>query len=157
MNRFKRGGSAAILVCAAALAILPGARAWADAKGPEEVVRTYLTALQKGDFGAAYDCLTPYMVRDEQKDAWVKEQTVIMKLAEAQISSFQVFPAKVNGDKASVPNLLKSKDKFINQTGEPEYELYTLVRGGGDQSWKIDRQELVETDAVSKWFPASAK
>ena len=156
MNRLRRAGCAAILVCAAALATVAASRAWGETRGPEDVVRTYLGAMQKGDFATAYDCLTPYMVRDEKKDAWVKEQSVIMKLADAQISSFQVFPGKVEGDKASVPNLLKSKDKFINQTGEAEYELYTLVRAG-DQGWKIDRQQLLETEAVSKWFPASAK
>ena len=37
--------------------------------------------------------------------------------------------------------------------GLNEYELYTLVQGP-DKKWQIERQALVETDAVHKWFPA---
>jgi hypothetical protein len=128
----------------------------ADVQTPEQVVRAYLTALKAEDYASAYGLLTPDMTRSQDKDTWVREQTIIMKLGEAQINSFEVFPAKVDGDKAIVPNLLKSKDKYLNQTGADEYELYRLVRTP-DQTWKIERQELVETDKVSKWFPASVQ
>lgn len=127
-----------------------------QARSPEDVVRTYLAALQKGDFGTAYDVLMPFMVRDLGKTAWVTEQLAIMKVADVQISSFQVFPAKLDGDKAIVPNLLKSKDKFINQTGANEYELYTLVHGP-EGGWKIQQQQLVESDAVADWFPPAVR
>jgi len=142
-----------VLLCALLLGASSGARA--ESKSPEDVVRTYLTALKGGDFATAYDCLTSYMVRNQDKATWVREQSAVMKLSGAKINSFQIFPAKLEGDKATVPNLLKSSDNIINQTGEDEYELYTLTKNG-DQGWKIDRQQLVETDAVSKWFPPSA-
>jgi hypothetical protein len=122
---------------------------------PEDAVRTYISSIKSGDFAKAYSVLTPNMARNQDEAAWVREQTLVMKLADVQIQSFEVFPAKVEGDKAVVPNLLKSKDKFINQTGEPEYELYTVVRGP-DKKWKIEQQQLVETDAVAKWFPKQA-
>jgi len=123
------------------------------AESPEAAVKAYLGALKSGDFASAYDQLTPEMTRNQPKENWVGEQTLVMKLGEVQISSFEVFPSKSEGaDKAKVPNLLKSKDKFINQTGADEYELYTVVRGP-DGRWRIELQELVETDNVSKWFP----
>jgi hypothetical protein len=123
---------------------------------PEEVVKSYLTAMQKGDFKAAYTLLTPDMRGNLDEAKWIAQQTIVMKLGEVQIDSFEVFPAKFQGGKAIVPNLLKSKDKYINQTGANEYELYTLVLGP-EKKWQIDQQELVETDAVSKWFPPSVK
>lgn len=115
-------------------------------------MRVYLTAMKNGDYGTAYDCLTPFMVRDQGKLAWIAEQTAIMNVADVRISAFEVFPARLDGDKAIVPNLLKSTDKYINQTGANEYELYTLVHGP-DGKWKIEQQQLVESDAVEKWFP----
>ncbi len=125
-------------------------------ESPEAAVKAYLGALQSGDLAAAYEQLTPQMRKDLSKEKWVGEQTLVMKLGEVQIMSFQVFPSRPEGaDKAKVPNLLKSKDKYINQTGADEYELYTVVRGT-DGRWHIDLQELVETDNVSKWFPADA-
>lgn len=123
---------------------------------PEAVVRAYLEALRAGNFAAAYDLLTPYMVRDQGKIAWVAEQTAVMNVADVEINGFEIFPARLDGDKAIVPNLLKSKDKFINQTGADEYELYTLVRAP-DTGWKIEQQQLVETDAIARWFPESAR
>ena len=119
---------------------------------PEEVVKTYLEAIKKGDFKAAYAVLTPEMRGDLDEEKWVAQQIVVMKLGEVTIDSYRVFPAKMEGGKAIVPNLLKSRDKYINQTGANEYELYTLVQGP-DQQWRIDQQALVETDAVRKWFP----
>src|SRR5262245_14856386 len=125
----------------------------AGADSPEAAVKAYLGALKSGDFPTAYEQLTSQMTRSQPKEQWVGEQTLVMKLGEVQISSFEVFPAHTEGaDKAKVPNLLKSKDKFINQTGADEYEIYTVVRGA-DGRWRIDLQELVETDNVAKWFP----
>jgi hypothetical protein len=127
------------------------------AESPEAAVKAYLTALKSGDFATAFDQLTPQMTRNQAKEAWVTEQAVVMKLGEVQIASFEVFPARSEGaDKAKVPNLLKSKDKYINQTGADEHELYTVVRGA-DGRWRIEQQELVETDNVSKWFPPGTK
>lgn len=128
----------------------------AGSESPEAAVKAYLGALQSGDLPTAYEQLTPQMRRDQAKERWVAEQTLVMKLGEVQIMSFQTFPARPEGaDKAKVPNLLKSKDKYINQTGADEFELYTVVKGA-DGRWHIDQQELVETDNVSKWFPPEA-
>jgi hypothetical protein len=119
---------------------------------PEEVVKLYLDSVQKGDFKTAYPLLTPDMRGNLDEEKWVAQQIVVMKLGEVTISSYRVFPAKMDGAKAIVPNLLKSKDKYINQGGLNEYELYTLVLGP-DKKWQIEQQALVETDAVHKWFP----
>lgn len=123
----------------------------ADGK-PEDVVRRYLESIKKGDFKAAYPLLTAEMQGNLDEEKWVAQQIIVMKLGEVTIDSYRIFPAKMDGAKAIVPNLLKSKDKFINQTGANEYELYTLVKAPEGQ-WRIDQQALVETDAVSKWFP----
>jgi hypothetical protein len=135
---------------------LPGG-ARAEEKGPstpppEEVVKSYLTAMKGGDFATAYELLSPDMRGSDPKDAWVLKQNAIMKIADVQITSFEVQPAKIDGKRAMVPNLLNSKDKFINQTGLIEYELYTLLQAD-DGTWHIDQQQLVETDAMEKWFP----
>ena len=130
--------------------------AGAGAESPEAAVKGYLTGLQSGDLASAYELLTPQMRRDQPKQQWVGEQTLVMKLGEVKILSFQTFPARAEGEgKVQVPNLLKSKDKYINQTGADEYELYTVLKGA-DGRWRIEQQELVETDNVSKWFPPEA-
>jgi hypothetical protein len=156
MTRTRAGERAvrtvALALALAALGACSGGSTGSGASTPEDAVRGYLQALQAGEYGKAYDFLMPHMVREQGKVAWIAEQTAIMNLAEVTIDSFEVFPARVDGDKAVVPNLLKSKDKYINQTGANEYELYTLVRGDGG-GWKIQQQQLVESDAVQNWFP----
>ena len=121
-------------------------------EAPETVVATYLGALQSGSYATAYDTLGPNMTAEKGKLAWVAEQTALMRAADVKIDSFEVFPARPTGDKVVVPNLLKSSDKFINRGGANEYELYTLVRGD-DGRWKIEQQQLVESDGVAAWFP----
>jgi hypothetical protein len=138
---------ALVVVGAAGLAAADDAE-----RKPEEVVKLYLESIQKGDFKTAYPLLSPDMRGNLDEEKWIAQQTVVMKLGEVTISSYRVFPAKMDGGKAIVPNLLKSKDKYINQGGLNEYELYTLVLGP-DKKWQIDQQALVETDAVHKWFP----
>ena len=97
-------------------------------ESPEAAVKAYLGALQSGDFAAAYEQLTPQMRRTEPKEKWVGEQTLVMKLGEVQISSFQVFPARTGGrgqgegaEPAQVQGQVHQPD------GADEYELYTLV------------------------------
>ncbi|MEY4948199.1 MAG: hypothetical protein RL698_410 [Pseudomonadota bacterium] len=119
---------------------------------PEAVVGDYLVALQSGAYATAYDLLTPNMTAEKGKIAWVTEQAALMRIAEVKIESFEVFPARPQGDKVIVPNLLKSTDKFINKGGANEYELYTLIRAD-DGRWRIEQQQLVESDAVANWFP----
>jgi hypothetical protein len=74
-----------------------------------------------------------------------------MAFADVKIFDTQVFPGKVEGEKAFVPNVLSSQDRFVNQLGLTEYELYTLVKEGG--AWKVDQQLIVEPPDVPKWFP----
>lgn len=137
------------LACALA-ACSAGGPAAADT--PETVVASYLGALQSGNYATAYDTLAPHMTADKGKIAWVAEQTALMRVADVRIDSFEVFPARARGEKVIVPNLLKSTDKFINKGGANEYELYTLGRGE-DGRWRIEQQQLVESDAVANWFP----
>jgi hypothetical protein len=88
----------------------------------------------------------------KSKDVWVKESQYIFSFSEAKIFDFQIGKAKIEGDKALVPNLLSSQDKFLNQLGVEEYELYTLVKEDG--AWKVDQQqEVVEQAEIAKWFP----
>jgi hypothetical protein len=119
---------------------------------PEETVKQYLTAFQSGDFKAAYPLVSKSMAQNKGLEDWTKEQQWIMQMAEAKIFDFKVYPGKVEGDKAYVPNVLNSQDKFLNQLGVVEHELYTLVREGG--RWKINQQQIVERVDLSKWFPA---
>ena len=66
----------------------------------------------------------------------------MMGFADVKIFDFTVYPGKVEGEKAQVPNILESQDRFVNTLGLTEYELYTLVREDG--AWKVDAQILVE-------------
>ena len=152
IGRFAVARASALALAVAFAAVAGCDRSAPGAGTPEEVVTRYLGALKSGNYSAAYDLLSPFMVREQGKVAWVAEQTALMNLAAVEILSFEVFPAKPDGDKAVVPNLLISKDKYINQTGANEYELYFLSRGP-DGGWRIDQQQLVETDAVANWFP----
>jgi len=122
-----------------------------DSRSPEETVRRYLAALKAGDFNAAYDVISKAMKQGKEREVWVKEQKAGMAFADVKIFDFQVYPGKVEGDVARVPNVLSSQDRFVNQLGLTEYELYTLVREDG--AWKVDRQLIVEPGDVVKWFP----
>jgi Domain of unknown function (DUF4878) len=136
-----------------------GARAGgADAASPEDVLKGYLSAIQNQQFDKAYDLVSKAMKTDRKtgqvkpKEVWVKESQYIFGFSEAKIFDFKVQPAKIEGGKATVPNLLSSQDKFLNQLGVEEYELYTLVKEDG--AWKVDQQqEVVEQSEIAKWFP----
>jgi hypothetical protein len=95
------------------------------------------------------------MTQGKSRDAWAKEQQWTMQMSDAKIFEFHVFPGKIEGDKAYVPDLLSSQDKFLNQLGVPEHELYTLIREGG--RWKIDQQRLLEKAEQAKWFPSQTQ
>src|SRR5690348_6991909 len=120
-------------------------------RSPEDTVRRYLGALKSGDFDAAYDVVSKAMKQGKDREVWVKEQKTGMAFADVKIFEFDVGTGKVEGDVAHVPNVLSSQDRFVNQLGLTEYELYTLVREDG--VWKVDRQVIVEPKDVAKWFP----
>lgn len=134
----------------AALALVAVARA-ATPLSPEETVRRYLGALKDGRFDEAYDLVSKAMKQGKDREVWVKEQKAGMAFADVKIFEFDVGKGKVEGDLAYVPNVLSSQDRFVNQLGLTEYELYTLVREDG--TWKVDRQVIVEPKDVAKWFP----
>lgn len=123
----------------------------APALTPEETVTRYLDALKAGNLPAAYDYMTVAMVQHKSRDDWAKEQQWSLQMSDVKIFEFHVYPGKVEGDKARVPDILSSQDKFLNQLGLPEHELYTLIREGG--RWKIDQQQLLEPSEQGKWFP----
>jgi len=136
---------------ALAIALVAAAVARAADPTPEDTVKQYLTAVKANDFAAAYPLVTRDMAQNKSKDEWVKEQQWVMQMAEVKIFEFQIYPGKVEGDKAYVPNLLNSQDKFLNQLGVVEHELYTLVKEDG--RWKINQQQIVENTDLAKWFP----
>jgi len=141
------------VVAAVALAmatVAGGARA--DELTPEQTVNGYLSALKNGKFAEAYDYISKGMAQNKGRDEWAKEQQWMMQASEAKIFDFKVYPGKIKGDKAYVPDLLSSQDKFLNQLGVEEHELYTLVREDG--KWKIDQQQDLERSNVAEWFPA---
>ena len=95
------------------------------------------------------------MAANKDAEAWAKEQKYIFQTGEVKIFKYEVFPGKVEGDKAQVPNVLESQDKFVNTLGLTEHELYTLIREDG--GWKVDSQILLEQADVAKWFPSRKK
>src|SRR5262245_62079507 len=150
----------ALVVGLVALGFAAAARAAAPAETatPEEVLKRYLAASQAQKFDEAYDVVSKAMKMDRKtgqvksKDVWVKESQYIYSFSEAKIFDFQVGKAKIDGNKALVPNLLSSQDKFLNQLGVEEYELYTLIQEDG--GWKVDQQqEVIESAEIAKWFP----
>jgi hypothetical protein len=122
---------------------------------PEETVRRYLQAMKDGKFADAFDLVSRAMTQGKDREVWVKEQQAGMAIAEVKIFEFRVYPGKLEGEKAYVPNVLSSQDRFVNQLGLTEYELYTLVKEDG--AWKVDQQVLVEPPDIPKWFPKAPK
>lgn len=117
----------------------------------DEAVKAYLLAMQEHRFGDAYDYVSSTLRAGKDRDTWAKEQKYIVELAEVKIFGFTVYPARVTGDKARVPNLLKSQDKFLNQLGLDEHELYDLIKEEG--GWRIDQQLLVQGVDRREYFP----
>ena len=106
-------------------------------------------------FEAAYDLISKAMKQGKGREDWVRDQKAGMAFAEVKVFDFQVYPGKVEGEKALVPNILSSQDRFVNQLGLTEHELYTLLREDG--AWKVDQQVLVEPADIPKWFPKGEK
>ena len=74
-----------------------------------------------------------------------------MAVADVKIFDFTVYPGKVEGDTAQVPNVLESQDKFVNTLGLTEHELYTLVQEDG--SWKVDSADPARADRDREVVP----
>lgn len=136
----------------AAVVLAVGGSAIALESGsPEDVLRRYLQAVKVEKFEDAYDLVSKAMRQGKGKEQYVKESRAMMGFADVKIFDFTVYPGKVEGGKALVPNVLESQDRFVNTLGLTEYELYTLVREDG--GWKVDSQILVEPAEQPKWFP----
>jgi len=122
-----------------------------EAGSPEDVVRRYLTAVKEGRFDAAYEFVSKAMTQGKPREVWAKEQKAGMTWADVKIFDFTVHPGRIVEGKAYVPNVLSSQDRFLNQLGLTEHELYTLVREDG--AWKVDSQIIVAPADMPKWFP----
>jgi hypothetical protein len=118
---------------------------------PEDVLRRYLGALKSEKFDEAYELVSAAMRQGKGKEEYVKESRAMMGYADVKIFDFTVYPGKIEGEKALVPNVLESQDRFVNTLGLTEYELYTLIREDG--KWKVDSQILIEPAEQPKWFP----
>jgi hypothetical protein len=147
---------AALLISAMLLVVVPLVPA--EGLSPEETLKQYLSAIQNQQFDKAYDVVSKAMKTDRKtgqiksREVFVKESQYIMAFSEAKIFDFKIHPGKIQDDKAMVPNILSSQDKFLNQLGVEEYELYTLVKEDG--AWKVDQQqEVIEKAEIAKWFP----
>ena len=136
-------GVVLLAVTTSAAALEPGS--------PEDVLRRYLQAIKAEKFDDAYDLASKAMRQGKGKEEYVKESRAMMGYADVKIFDFTVYPGKVEGEKALVPNILESQDRFVNTLGLTEYELYTLVREDG--GWKVDSQILIEPAEQAKWFP----
>jgi hypothetical protein len=119
---------------------------------PDQTVKKYLEAMQGHRFAEAYDYVSAGLRGGKDREEWSKEQQYIVQMGEVKIFGFQVFSPVMEGETARVPNILKSQDKFLNQLGLDEYEIYDLIREDG--SWRIDQQTLVEGPERSEYFPA---
>ena len=131
------------------------APAAAGALTPEKVVEAYLKAMQEQRFGDAYAFVSKTLRAGKDKEQWSKEQQYIIQMGEVKILDFKVHPAQIGKDGvARVPNLLKSQDKFLNQLGLDEHEVYELVQEDG--AWRIDQQTLAEGADRDKYFPGES-
>lgn len=145
----------AVLVSAWCPALL--AAPCADSDAAETAVRNYLTAMQEHRFKDAYDYVTESMTDAKPRDEWAALQKLFYQGGAVNILSIdvrkgqQAAGAADCSQRAVIPNVLKSRDKFNNQ-GTTEFEIYTLVHGAS--GWRVDSQEtLFEQEEVDVWFP----
>ena len=143
-----------VALAVATAAVLVATATVRAAATPEDTVRQYLKAMKEQKYEEAYKQISKGMAGGKDAEAWAKEQKYIMESVEAKIFKYDVYPAKIEGETAKVPNILSSQDKALNQLGVDEYELYTLVKENGD--WRIDQQEQVDKADQAKWFTKKA-
>ena len=128
-----------------------------DDSGPHAALDGYLKAMQAHKFNDAYDFVTTNMTDGKSREDWAAQQKLFYQGGEVNILNIDIRKAQTTDDdaacanKASVPNILKSRDKFNNQ-GTTEFEVYVAVKDGA--TWKVDSQEtLFDAEGVQKWFP----
>ena len=119
---------------------------------PDKVVEAYLKAMQAKNFPEAFKHTSSTMRAGKPLEVWVKEQQYMMDVGEVKIIDFKVYPAIIGKDGvARVPNILKSQDKFLNQLGLDEHEIYEVIKEDG--VWKVDQQTLAEGQDRAEYFP----
>ncbi len=107
--------------------------------------------MQANNFEEAFNYVSEGLRGGKAKEERVKEQQYIVQMGEVKIFGFEVFKAVMVDKVAKVPNILKSQDKYLNQLGLDEYELYDLIPEDG--GWKIDQQTLVQGSERKEYFP----
>ncbi len=123
---------------------------------PDKVVENYLKAMQAKRFAEAFQYVSTTLRAGKSVEEWSKEQQYVMDMGEVKIIDFKVFPAIIGKDGvARVPNILKSQDKFLNQLGLDEHELYEVIKENG--AWRIDQQTLAEGPDRAEYFPEDAQ
>lgn len=129
----------------------------ADDSGPHGALDNYLKAMQSHSFDKAYEFVTANMTDGKSREDWAAQQKLFYEGGEVNILNIDIRKSQGTDDdasctkKASVPNILKSRDKFNNQ-GTTEFEVYQAVKDG--ETWKVDAQEtLFDAAGVQKWFP----
>ena len=149
-----RWGLVSLLTFAAAAS---AAQDCAETEGPVAAVNSYLVAMQEHRFKDAFAFVTETMTDGRAQDDWAGMQKLFYQGGEVNIFGIDIRTPQVVGDdaackqKAVVPNVLKSRDKFNNQ-GTTEFEIYTVIKDG--DIWKVDMQEtLFDQPDVDKWFP----
>ena len=96
-----------------------GARAL-EPDSPEDVLMRYLRALKDNKPSEAYDLTSKALRQGKDKEVWIKEQQAMMGMADVKIFDFTVYPGKVAGDKAQVPNVLGTS-RFERQSDAAEH------------------------------------
>ena len=113
---------------------------YAGSSTPEAVVTNYYNSIKAGNYNNAYTCITKKMSDGKTMEQWAADWKKVCKAGKVEILKFSVSPATIDGDKATVDVLLKSKDIF-NPDGLEEKEIDSLVREKG--IWKIDSTEIL--------------
>jgi len=128
-----------------------------DGSGPQAAVSNYLVAMQEHRFKDAYDYVTSNMTDGKPREEWAALQKVFYEGGGVNIFGIDIRAAQSTeadvacAARASVPNVLKSRDKFNNQ-GTTEFEIYVTVKDS--DGWRVDSQEtLFEQAEVDQWFP----
>lgn len=128
-----------------------------DSGGPQEAVNGYITAMSEYRFKDAYNFVSANMTDGKTREDWAGQQSVWYKGGEVTIYGKDIRTAHtieedVNCEqKAIVPNVLQSRDKF-NTQGTTEFEYYVTINDG--DGWRVDSQETLFDDAdIKRWFP----
>ena len=126
-------------------------------EGPRAAVDGYITAMSEYRFNDAYDFVSTNMTDGKTRDDWAGQQNTWYKGGEVTIFGKDIRQAHATAEdaacesRATVPNVLKSRDKF-NTQGTTEFEYYITVKDG--DAWKVDSQEtLFKDEDIKKWFP----